>query len=44
MANYFTDNPDIVFHFNQLDLREVVEIAEDGYAYMKLHSFIYKKK
>jgi alkylation response protein AidB-like acyl-CoA dehydrogenase len=33
MANYFTENPDIVFHVNQLDLREIVEIAEDGYSY-----------
>ncbi|MBX2990032.1 MAG: acyl-CoA dehydrogenase family protein [Bacteroidetes bacterium] len=32
MPNYFLDNPDILFHFNNLDLKEVVAIAEDDYA------------
>jgi alkylation response protein AidB-like acyl-CoA dehydrogenase len=31
--NFFTDNPDMQFHLDRLDLREVVEIAEDGYRY-----------
>lgn len=31
MPNFFTDNADILFHFDQLDLREVAEILEDGY-------------
>jgi alkylation response protein AidB-like acyl-CoA dehydrogenase len=31
MANYFTDNTDLLFHFNRLKLEEVVEIAERGY-------------
>jgi hypothetical protein len=32
MANFFTDNPDIAYHFRNLDLREVVAHVEDGYA------------
>ncbi len=31
MPNYFTDNRDLVFQFNNLDLKEVVKIAEDDY-------------
>lgn len=31
MANFFTDNADILFHFEHTDLREVAEILEDGY-------------
>ena len=31
MANFFLDNSDILFHFNKLDLRQVVDIAEDNY-------------
>jgi hypothetical protein len=29
--NFFTDNLDLQFHLDQLDLREVVEAMEDGY-------------
>lgn len=29
--NFFTDNLDLQFHLDQLDLREVVEALEDGY-------------
>lgn len=32
MPNFFTENPDLQFHFNALDLNEVVERAENGYA------------
>ena len=35
MPNYFTDNKDLQFNFNNLDLREVVEIAEDNYEQAK---------
>ncbi|MEK7250739.1 MAG: acyl-CoA dehydrogenase, partial [Bacteroidota bacterium] len=35
MPNFFLDNPDILFHFNTLDLREVVALAEDNYAQAK---------
>nr|HID14782.1 acyl-CoA dehydrogenase [Anaerolineae bacterium] len=31
--NFFTDNPDLQFHLDKLDLSEVVEILEDGYRY-----------
>jgi len=30
MANFFTDNKDLLFQFENLDLREVTEIAEDN--------------
>ena len=33
MSNYFADNPDLVFHFNQLDLSETAAIGEDGYRF-----------
>ncbi|HTY11609.1 MAG TPA: acyl-CoA dehydrogenase family protein [Bacteroidota bacterium] len=32
MPNFFLDNPDIQFHFNNHDLREIVKLAEDDYA------------
>lgn len=31
MANYFTDNPDLLYHFERVDLREVVDFYEDNY-------------
>jgi 3-(methylthio)propanoyl-CoA dehydrogenase len=31
MPNFFTDNPDIQFQFNRLDLKEVVSIAENDF-------------
>jgi alkylation response protein AidB-like acyl-CoA dehydrogenase len=30
--NFFTDNLDLQFHLEQLDLREIVEAIEDGYS------------
>lgn len=39
MANYFTDNTDLLFHFNRLKLEEVVELAEHGYAEAKEYDF-----
>lgn len=33
IENFFTDNLDLQFHLDQLDLSEVVEILEDGYRY-----------
>ncbi len=33
MANFFTDNEDIVFNFNTLDLKRVADIMEDGYKF-----------
>lgn len=35
MPNFFTDNSDLQFIFNNLDLKEVVEIAEDNYQQVK---------
>ncbi len=32
MPNYFLDNPDILFHFKNLDLNEIAALAEDNYA------------
>jgi alkylation response protein AidB-like acyl-CoA dehydrogenase len=32
MANYFSDNSDIVYHFEHLDLKEIVEFVEDKYS------------
>ena len=31
MPNFFTENNDIQFYFNNFDIREIVEIAEDNY-------------
>ncbi|MBK1722311.1 acyl-CoA dehydrogenase family protein [Thiocystis violacea] len=39
MANYFTDNTDLLFHFNRLKLADVVEMAEHGYAEAKEYDF-----
>lgn len=35
MPNFFTDNEDLKFHFNRLNIREVLEIAEDNYTQKK---------
>jgi alkylation response protein AidB-like acyl-CoA dehydrogenase len=39
MANFFLDNPDIAFHFNRIDLREVVAHVEDAYAQSRLYPY-----
>jgi alkylation response protein AidB-like acyl-CoA dehydrogenase len=31
MPNYFTDNKDLLFHFERLDLKEIVEMTEENY-------------
>jgi alkylation response protein AidB-like acyl-CoA dehydrogenase len=31
MPNFFTENPDLQFQFENLDLREIVDMAEGGY-------------
>jgi len=33
--NFYTDNLDMQFHLDKLDLRQVLEIMEDGYRYSK---------
>jgi 3-(methylthio)propanoyl-CoA dehydrogenase len=35
MPNFFIDNSDIQFHFKNLDLKEIVDIAEDNYEQAK---------
>jgi len=35
MPNFFTDNSDLVFHFNNLDYGRIVEIAEDNFEQAK---------
>jgi alkylation response protein AidB-like acyl-CoA dehydrogenase len=35
MPNFFTENSDIQFHFNRIDIKEVVDIAEDNYEQAK---------
>lgn len=31
MPNFFLNNTDLLFHFNNADLREIVNLAEDNY-------------
>ena len=31
--NFFSDNPDLQYHLDSLDLEEAVDILEDGYRY-----------
>lgn len=33
MPNYFSDNPDLLFHFSQLNNKEAVAIGENDYSY-----------
>ncbi|MCK5317597.1 MAG: hypothetical protein KAJ55_06760, partial [Anaerolineales bacterium] len=33
--NFFTDNPDLEFHLDHLDLSEVAEVLEKGYSHHK---------
>lgn len=35
MPNFFTDNSDLLFHFDNLDYRRVVDMAENNYEYSK---------
>ena len=43
MPNFFTENEDILFHFRNLDLNEVLEIAEEGYTQKKDFEFAPEK-
>ncbi|HAL56986.1 MAG TPA: acyl-CoA dehydrogenase [Bacteroidetes bacterium] len=31
MPNFFLDNSDLLFHFNRLEMRDIVAVAENGY-------------
>ncbi len=39
MPNFFTDNKDLLFQFENLDLKEVVEIMEDDFKQVKQFNF-----
>ena len=39
MPNFFLDNSDLQFHFNQLELKEVVRITEDNYEEAKTYNY-----
>ncbi len=39
MPNFFTDNKDILFHFQNLDLKDIVDIAEDNYEQAKEYNY-----
>ncbi len=39
MPNYFLDNPDILFHFKNLDLNEIAALAEDDYAQAQEYNY-----
>lgn len=39
MANFFTDNKDLLFQFEHLDLKEVVAIMEDDYKQAKEYNY-----
>jgi len=39
MPNFFLDNSDLQFHFNQLELKEVVRITEDNYEEAKKYNY-----
>jgi hypothetical protein len=39
MPNFFTDNIDIQYHFNNLDIREIIDIAEDNYEQAKDYNY-----
>ena len=37
MPNFFSDNVDILYHFEKLDLKEVVAILEEDYTSCKTY-------
>jgi len=39
MPNFFTDNKDILFQFDQLDLKEIVEIMENDFEEAKTYNY-----
>ena len=38
MPNFFLDNSDLIFHFANFDLRDIVAVAEEQYAHAAKHS------
>lgn len=39
MANYFTDNKDILFQFENLNIKEIIDLTENGYKEVKEFDF-----
>jgi len=39
MPNYFLDNPDVLYHFNKLNIKDIVEIIEDNYEESKKYNY-----
>src|SRR5512142_748293 len=39
MPNFFSDNPDIQFHFKNIDTADIVALIEDEYAQSKLYNY-----
>ncbi len=39
MPNFFTENSDLQFHFNQIDLEHIVSMAEDDYEQSKHYNY-----
>ncbi len=39
MANYFLDNPDLLFHFERLDLKEVCEYMEESFSHAEKFNY-----
>ena len=39
MANFFLENPDLQFHFNRINLEEIVGIAEDEYQQSRTYRY-----
>lgn len=39
MPNYFTENPDLQYHFENLDLKEIVELTEENYTQAEKFDF-----
>lgn len=39
MANFFTDNKDILFHFNRLKLQDIVKILENDYKEREIYKY-----
>ncbi len=39
MANYFTDNADLLFHFERNDLKQIVDLTEDNYTQSEKYNY-----
>ena len=39
MPNFFTENEDILFHFENLNIEEIVQIIENDYKDVELYNF-----